>query len=154
MGTGKPGRYLNTKGSKESMSEYAVVHSNEGTFVHDTYNGVLRLKNGGHGEDGIKLLNKYNIEYNINKTYDNGVRVGNVPNHKDPKKRVGNNQSWFPNSWSDSDIKHAGNYVSSLRKNASAKDGEKIYGTYKGVKVIVVRRNGSPDTVFPDSDQN
>ena len=63
MGTGKPGRYLNTKGSKGSMSEYALVHSNEGTFVYDTYNGVLRLKSGGHGEDGIKLLNKYNIEY-------------------------------------------------------------------------------------------
>ena len=136
------------------MSEYAVVHSNEGTFVHDTYNGVLRLKSGGHGEDGIKLLNKYNIEYNINKTYDNGVRVGNVPNHRDPKKRIGNNQSWFPSSWSDSNIKHAGNYVSSLKKNANAKDGEKIYGTYKGVKVVVVRRNGSPDTVFPDSDQD
>jgi hypothetical protein len=135
------------------MSEFAVVHSNEGTFTYDTYNGVLRLKSGGHGEDGIKLLNKYNIEYNINKTYDNGVRVGNVPNHRDPKKRSGNNQTWFPISWSDRDIEHAGNYVSTLKTNANVKDGNKIYGTYKGVKVVVIRRNGSPDTVFPNNEQ-
>lgn len=154
MGTGKKGRYLNTYGSRGSMSEYAIVHSNEGTFVNDTMNGVLRLKSGGHGEDGIKLLNKYNIEYNINKTYDNGVRIGNVPNHKDPKKRIGNNQSWFPSNWSKNDIKHAGEYVSKLKKNSQAKDGEKMYGTYKGVKVIVINRNGSPNTAFPDSNQN
>ena len=154
MGTGQPGRYLNTRGSRGSMSEYAVVHSNEGTFVHDTYNGVLRLKSGGHGEDGIKLLNKYNIEYNINKTYDNGVRVGNVPNHRDPHKRIGDNQAWFPKNWTSTDIKNAGNHVAGLKKNAKAKDGDKMTGYYKGVKVVVIRTNSSPGTAFPDSNQD
>ena len=139
MGTGKSGRYLNTQGAKNSLSEYAVVHSNEGTFIHDLKNRVLRLKSGGHGEDNIKLLNKYNIEYNVNKTYDNGVRVGNIPNHKDPKKRIGNNQSWFPNNWKEKDIKNAGNYVAKLKKNSNAKDGEKMYGTFKGVKIVVIK---------------
>ncbi len=34
MGTGKSGRYLNTRGSGRSVSDYALVHSNEGTFTY------------------------------------------------------------------------------------------------------------------------
>ena len=30
MGTGKSGRYLNTRGSGRTVSDYALVHSNEG----------------------------------------------------------------------------------------------------------------------------
>lgn len=32
MGTSKSGRYLNTKGSGRSVSDFALVHSSEGTF--------------------------------------------------------------------------------------------------------------------------
>ncbi len=32
MGTTRSGRYLNTRGSGRHASEYAVVHSNEGTY--------------------------------------------------------------------------------------------------------------------------
>ena len=34
MGTGKSGRYLNTRGSGRTVSDYALVHSNEGTFTY------------------------------------------------------------------------------------------------------------------------
>lgn len=58
MGTGKSGRYLSTKGSGRSVSDFAVVHSNEGDFKRKQIriNGKpaiqLRLANGGHGQKG------------------------------------------------------------------------------------------------------
>ena len=54
MGTSKTGRVLNTKGSEKTISEYALVHSNEGTYVNvnskDKKKNPIRLKSGGHGE--------------------------------------------------------------------------------------------------------
>lgn len=48
--------------------------------------------------------------------YDNGVRVGNVPDHKVKAKRTGTNQSWFPENWCESDITNAGVYVGIYQK--------------------------------------
>ena len=105
MGTIKSGQYLNTKGSCRSVSDFALVHSNEGDFVRKQIhiNGKpaiqLRLGNGGHGQKGMELLDKYGIEYHVVKTYPNGVRVGYVPDHKKRYKQSGISQSWFPKSW-------------------------------------------------------
>lgn len=33
-------------------------------------------------------------------------------------------------------------------------DGKKLYGNYKGVRVVVIKTNGKIATVFPDSDQS
>ncbi len=154
MGTTKPGRYLNTNGSRTHASEFAVVHSNEGTFIksgkrHDK----LRLRGGCHGQDGMDLLDKYGIGYNVTKTYPNGVRVGNVPGHHDKRKRHGDGQSWFPASWSDRAIKSAGEYVAKLRRNANPKDGVVLRGRYRGVTVCVIMTNGQIGTIFPDKNQ-
>lgn len=55
MGTGKPGRNLNTKGgSARRVSDFAMVHSIEGLF--QKVKGKLHLKSGGHGEKGRLLL--------------------------------------------------------------------------------------------------
>lgn len=154
MGTTKSGRYLNTKGSAKSVSEYALIHSSEGTFITNSKKAnPVRLKSGGHGEKNIKLLNKHKVEYNIVKTYPNGVRVGNVPNHTNELKRKGINQSWFPKSWTDKNIKNAGEHVASLKKNRNVSDGTKIYGIYKGVRIGVIMTNGKIGTIFPDSNQ-
>ena len=67
MGTGKSGRYLNTRGSGRTVSDFAVVHSTEGRFVKTQVkvNGKvqlrLRLAAGGHGQSGMDLLDKYGI---------------------------------------------------------------------------------------------
>jgi hypothetical protein len=159
MGTSKCGRYLNTKGSGRSVSDFALVHSNEGAFTRSQtrVNGKmvvkLRLNNGGHGQKGMNLLNKYGVKYNIEKTYTNGVRVGNIPNHKNPKKQRHMGQAWFPSSWSEKDIRHAGEHVAGLKKNRSVPDGVRVYGVYKGVKVGIIKTNGKIATVFPDADQ-
>ena len=159
MGTGRPGRYLNTHGSGRTVSEFAVVHSTEGRFVktqvkvNGKVQSKLRLAAGGHGQAGMNLLDKYGIEYHVVKVYPNGVRVGYVPGHKDKRKHSGIGQSWFPSSWSDKDIKRAGSHVASLKGNRHVPNGVIVYGTYKGVRVGVMRTNGKISTVFPDSDQ-
>ena len=155
MGTGKSGRYLNTKGSGRSVSDFALVHSSEGSFTY-TSNGhhISKIKSGGHGQAGMDILDKVGIKYNIIKTYPNGVRVGNIPGHKDKLKRTGTGQAWFPRSWSNKDIRHAGEHVAGLKKNRRVSDGKAIFGTYKGVRVGVIRTNGKIATVFPDTDQS
>ena len=159
MGTGKSGRYLNTRGSGRSASDFAVVHSLDGRFVKTLgkVNGKVqfkpRLAAGGHGQAGMDLLDKYGIEYHVVKTYPNGVRVGYVPWHKDKRKHSGYGQSWFPSNWTDKDIKRAGSHVASLKGNRHVSDGVIVYGNYKGVRVGVIRTNGKISTVFPDSNQ-
>lgn len=157
MGTSKGGRVLSSKGSGRTVSEYANVHSNEGTFRHQRLsNGKekLRLESGCHGQKGIELLDKYHVEYNIVKTWSNGVRVGNVPNHVAKSKRQGTNQAWFPKNWTAKDIRKAGEHVASLPGNRHVSDGKRVYGNYKGVRVGIIRTNGKIATVFPDSNQS
>ena len=160
MGTSKNGRYLNTKGSGRSVSDFALVHSSEGAFTRSQtrVNGEmvikLRLNKGKKKQKGMELLDKYGIRYNIVKTYPNGVRVGNIPNHMQKAKRKEMGQAWFPKSWTDKDIRRAGEHVAGLKGNRRVADGKKIYGFYKGVRVGVIRTNGKIATVFPDSNQN
>jgi hypothetical protein len=114
----------------------------------------LRLNNGGHSQDGMDLLDKYGIKYNIVKTYSNGVRVGNIPNHMQKSKKSGIGQAWFPKSWTNKDIKRAGEHVAGLKSNRRTADGVTMWGVYKGVRVGVKKTNGKIATVFPDSNQN
>ena len=155
MGTGKLGRYLNTKGSGRSVSDFALVHSNEGTFTYSPKTGrISKLKSGGHGQAGLEILKKQGIAFNIVKTYPNGVRIGNIPSHKDPRKRVGTGMAWFPATWTEKDIRHAGEHVAGLRHNRRVSSGRTIWGVYKGVRVGVIRTHGKIATVFPDNKQD
>ena len=61
-------------------------------------------------------LRNIQIKYNITKIWPNGVRVGNVPNHKNKLKGKDNMQSLFPKNWSAKDIKRAGEHVAGLKK--------------------------------------
>ena len=155
MGTGKSGRYLNADGSGRSVSDFALVHSSEGKYTKPSRKGDrLRLVSGGHGQTGMAQLDKYGIKYNIEKTYPNGVRVGNIPDHKNSAKQKSMGQAWFPKSWTDKDIRRAGEHVAGLKGNRRVADGKKIYGVYKRVRVGVIHTNGKIATVFPDSDQS
>lgn len=82
---------------KITISDSAIKHSSLGDFTVDPRTGKLsKLKSGGHGEENIEFLKNNNIDFNISHEYNNGVRVGNVPGHKNKKKRSGDNQTWFP----------------------------------------------------------
>ena len=153
MGTTKSGRVLNTRGAGGQASQFSVVHSNEGAYTKPRPVDHIRLKSGGHGQAGMNELDKYGIKYNIVKTYPNGVRVGNIPSHKNPRKATGTGQAWFPKTWTSKDIKHAGEHVANLKGNRHSKDGVAIYGMWKGVRVGVIRTRGQIGTIFPDSKQ-
>lgn len=159
MGTTKSGRYLNTKGSGRTVSDFALVHSNEGDFswrlIHNNGKPTkeIRLANGGHGQKGMDLLDKYGISYHVVKIYPNGVRVGYVPDHKRRNKRSGTTQAWFPRTWTEKDIRHAGEHVAGLKKNRHISNGVSVYGVFKGVRIGVIRTNGKIATIFPDSNQ-
>lgn len=153
MGTTKCGRYIRTNGANNYANDYAVIHSNEGTYRKAFgKNPRLRLQSGGHGETGIKELEKYGIKYNIIKTYSNGVRVGNIPDHYNKKKRKSINQAWFPQNWKSKDIRRAGNHVANIPKNRNITNGI-VWGVYKGVRVGVMKNGKKISTIFPDSNQ-
>ena len=138
--------------TENGISEITLNHSSTGDFTRNPQTGAIsKMKGGGHGQENLDFLENNNIEYNIVKEYPNGVRVGNVPSHKVKSKREGTNQSWFPKSWSRADIMKAGEYVGNLSENRDAVDGMAVYGSYKGVRVGVIRTNGKISTIFPDA---
>ena len=62
--------------------------------------------------------------------------MGYVPDHKRPNKRKRMNQTWFPKSWTENDIKRAGEHVSGLRKNRHVSNGVTVFVVYKGVALV------------------
>jgi RHS repeat-associated protein len=145
------------------INSSAVEHANIGIFpqpnsAKDIRNNVLykTMQAGGHGQDNMNFLEFHGFEYNIKHTYSNGVRTGNIPSHKNALKngRKGDKQSWFPKDWNEADIKLAGEFVVNNTKNYdSIPDGKAFYGNYKGVRVGVLKTNGTPSTIFPDGSQ-
>ncbi|MBC1946622.1 EndoU domain-containing protein [Listeria welshimeri] len=133
------------------MPKESLEHANLGDFTRNPKTGAIsRMKGGGHGQDNIDFLRKNDIEVNIEKTYPNGVRAGNVPSHKTPSKRTGTGQSWFPENWTAKDIESAGQQVASLPEFVKAKDGEIIFGEVNRVRVGGIKTNGKIGTIFPD----
>ena len=153
MGTTKSGRVLNTRGAAGTASQFSIVHSNEGAYTKPQNGNHIRLKSGGHGQAGMNELDKYGIRYKVEKTYPNGVRVGYILDHTNKAKRRSMGQTWFPKNWTSKDIKHAGEHVANLKGNRHSKDGVAVFGTWKGVRVGVIRTHGQIGTIFPDSNQ-
>ena len=156
MGTSKTGRILNTRGSDRTISDYVLVHSVEGTYTNvdsKDPNKPVQLQSGGHGQKMFDILKKNNIGYTITKVFPNGVRMGNVQNHCRHAKRLNSKHLWFPKNWTEKDILDAGEHVLKLKKNQDAKPGDRIYGMWKGVKVMVIVPDGKNGTIAPAYDQ-
>ena len=153
MGTGESGIYYTSDGS-DYVHHGSMIHSAEGEYTHDVQTGrPKRLKNGGHMQAAMDLMKQHGIEFNVVRQYWNGVRVGDVPNHKNRMKRTGTMQTWFPRSWTTRDIVKEGDHVSMMKKNRGTADGVTMWGTYKNVRVGVIKTNGQVATVFPDRKQ-
>ncbi|GFH41954.1 hypothetical protein Hs30E_05050 [Lactococcus hodotermopsidis] len=146
------------KGNSQSVeiriSSESIKHADLGGFtVNPSTNEISKMKGGGHGQSNIDFLKENGFEVNIENTYPNGVRTGNVPSHKTKAKRTGNNQSWFPDNWTAKDIENAGQHIASQSNFNVIKDGEVIFGDYNGVRVGVIKTEGKPATIFPDATQ-
>ena len=141
------------KRKRETIGKKAIEHSSLGEFTKGDSKHPPRLKSGGHGEENIKELNKRGIAYNIIKLYPNGVRLGNVPTHKEANKRVNDGQVWFPRDWNRRTIKKAGEKIINS-KHEKVDDGATIYGIYGKVSVGVKKQEGKVKTVFPNYKQS
>ncbi|WP_434779304.1 EndoU domain-containing protein [Neisseria sp. Ec49-e6-T10] len=131
-----------------------LIHNNvpDSTLKHAVlgdFNDSNRLINGGHGQSNIDYLQQNNIDYNIVKEYPNGVRVGNIPSHKNRMKRTDEGQSWFPENWNEDKIRDAGNYINNLHEDLP--DGKWAFGTYDGVRVGIIKKDGKITTIIPDN---
>lgn len=136
------------KHRRERISNTAIEHSSRGTFTAGDKNHKPKLWSGGHGEENLRALKEFGWNYNIIAKYPNGVRLGNIPSHKKPKNRKGDLQVWFPKSWTRKTIKKAGEKtINSIPYKLP--DGYHMYGTYKKVKVGVIRTYGRVATIYP-----
>lgn len=109
-----------------------------------------KMKGGGHSQANIDLLESKGYAYTITKTYDNGVRIGNVELHKDESKCLHSGQSWFPKDWDNDEVLKAGTYVSNTVKSKDVKR----FGEYNGIRIgFYVDKDGYPTTIFPDADK-
>ncbi len=120
------------------------------------------MTGGGHSQANLNELSNRGIAYSIEKTYDNGVRIGGVANHTAPEKRLGQSgQSWFPESWDPEKITVAGTYTANrpaiteeLRNDVGDIIGYRKFQKYDGVTVgIFEDAEHNIDTVFPDAAQ-
>lgn len=152
-----------------TVGSSAVKHSTVGEFSNlanpkkpaGGRNGG-NMTGGGHSQENFNELSNRGIAYNIEKTYDNGVRIGGVANHTAPEKRMGQSgQSWFPESWDPEMIAAAGTYTANrpafteeLRNGDGDIIGYRKYQRYDGVTVgIFETAEHNIDTVFPDAAQ-
>lgn len=139
----------NTEGTGKAkiiVTNERLEHSVLGEFNQNN-----RLINGGHGQENIDYLDANKIPYNIEKEFSNGVRVGNIPSHKNKFKRTGTGQAWFPENWTKEDIANAGEYIANLPENVGKGDGEWMFGEYNGVRVGVIKNEGEIGTIIPDN---
>lgn len=154
----KPAPVKPTQANPASLPEPVVQHAEVGDFPKPgnpkKNPNPSTMSGGGHGQANIEYLDKIGMEYKVEHTYSNGVRLGNIPKHRNAMKRTGTGQSWFPKSWTKADIKAAGEHVVNNTPNFdSVADGQPVYGNYKGVRVGVIKTGGKPATVFPDGAQ-
>ena len=154
-----------------NIPEKTLKHVYEGDFTNPKNPkkikpGEIRLRGGGHSQKSIELLNDKKIEYNIVKEYSNGVRVGNVPNHKEKAKKEGTKQAWFPKNWNYKDIQKSAEYVANLKnknkyilEHNKDKNGDIIsifkFANYNGVTVGICYdyKLKKITTIFPDESQ-
>jgi len=130
-----------------TITDGTVKHASKGVFTEVGH----RLKEGGHGQDSLDYMKKHNIQYNLTKTFSNGVRIGNVPGHKNKFKTKGDGQSWFPEDWPEDKIQIAGTYVANQRKPGE----RKVYANYENVRIgVIFDENDKVTTIFPDFSQD
>lgn len=159
---------LNNGNKPLSIQSEIVTHASRGEFTNPKNpkkQAIGKFKSGGHGQENIDLLDQNGISYNVVREYKNGVRIGNVPEHKEKIKQTGTKQSWFPKHWTAQDIEKAGQTVANLQDPSlfhlePKKANDQLiaifkYGNYKGVTVGVVydvKKKGIT-TIFPDETQ-
>lgn len=134
------------------IDDDVLEHSSGGTFIDASKQYPTgRMSGGGHAQKAMENCDAKGIAYSVEKTFSNGVRIGNVPTSKLKIKQSGNGQAWFPEDWDETKILIAGTAVAN--DGAPLVDGYHKTGVYEGVAVRILMDNGKVSTVCPDLDQ-
>ncbi len=157
------GRYTTPKGTKS-----CIKHSVYGDYSKlgnpkkppSLANGG-RPAGGGHTQAAIDDIISNGFTVNIEKTFGNGVRVGNIPEHTDKFRRTGEQMSWFPKEWDEDKVLIAGTYVANkpesivpIGSNRADKSGDRLTAKYDGVTVCVTMDlNGDITSIYPANEQ-
>lgn len=152
--TSNTGWYQQTKGDFSNLvSNVALKHIETGEYTRNPKtNEVMRLKSGGHTQKALDIMRSNGLGVHIEKTFDNGVRVGFIDKAKNPIRRKSGGQTFFPSNWSTQTISSAIRYVARLKRTDLSVDG--MYsGTYKRVRVKIRVYDGKIVTAFPDNKQ-
>lgn len=159
ISSGKNSPVIRWKTLKELQEDGIIVIENsrfrhviDGEYSKDT----KKFLGGGHSQRGMKALKKNKIEFEVTKTFENGVRIGSVKRGK--KVHI---ISWFPAKWNDKTILEAIDYVANNPTESIKKEnkegkffGEDLLGKYKGVKIRVNRNaDGKITSAFPHETQ-
>ena len=120
-----------------------------------------RPSGGGHSQHALDAIQAKGWTVEITGTYENGVRVGNIPESTDKFRRSGSQMSWFPETWTEEDILLAGTTVSNnpsaveeLISREQVKSGERLTGTYNDVVVCVTKdTDGKITSIYPRNSQ-
>lgn len=148
----------------QELADDGIMTVNNKDLEHSTFGEFTNVKNpkkppggknggkmsgGGHSQSNISILDEKGYVYKIEKTYDNGVRIGGIAEHKENNKRLGSTgQAWFPEDWSDDDVLVAGTYVAN---NYDFNEDVRKYARFNDVTVgVIVDTDNKIKTIFPD----
>lgn len=101
-------------------------------------------------------LSAHHEKYVVQKTFENGVRLGKIPSAKKLHDREDFQHAWFPKRWKDGDVKKAGLVLLLHPKSWFKKkeDNVRIVGNVDNVNVGVKVDKGIAKTIFPLYNQN
>ena len=126
-----------------------IRHVMFGEFTNPTSKDPSgRLSGGGHASANLLELERRGIAYNITRTSTNGVRFGNLPRHSRKKKQTGDGQAWFPEPWTEHDVRVAG-LVSANKGTAPPGYARAKLARYKDVNIITWSDAGRIQTIAP-----
>ena len=149
-----------------TVSDAALNHSTVGEFSGlrnprkpASHKNGGNMKSGGHSQANIDELNRRGIAYKVEKTYDNGVRIGGVENHGEKAKRIDKTgQAWFPEDWDEDKVRAAGTFTAnkpSFIQEFFDENGNLssrwLFTKYDGVTIgIIMDKNSKIGAIFPD----
>jgi hypothetical protein len=136
----------------KAVPHSTIKHSTKGFFKVFKGGGEKpHLASGGHTSKNLRSISAHHDHYLIQKTFDNGVRLGKVFPAKKEHDRKDFGHTWFPQSWKDRDVKRAGLAILLHPKFWFKKKGAniKFVGRVGDVNIGVKADDGIAKTIYP-----
>lgn len=130
------------------FGHHGISHSVRGTFLPDLKH-PQKMKSGGHGDANIGFLKRRHFSFQIDKTLENGVRLGHIDKHNRTNEKKPMGHAWFPKGWNWIKITFAGLFAASKKSSKQISDGSTPPVVVDKVPVILNKTDGKINTVCP-----